>query len=245
MKTGSLKREMGLMSERPAQAGKKGLQKVAFKSKSEKLALQHQRPGKVFGKVWWLPPRRVGRWNQAQVQWKWAEGGRVLLSAQVWHIVSVNIQQTSDQRMNEWMNAHILKEAGDRNDELSSTHDSWDPKFRLRKSNNNNGFIKAMVFEIGKKNSNKWWLTPGFHDVHTWLKPWDMCVTSHPLTKTRDLGVILKSPFFSTRKSPMPPSSLVSTFWIHLKYIPSSPPSQPLSPNLSSSSFTETPAETS
>lgn len=52
MKTGSLKREMGLMSERPAQAGKKGLQKVAFKSKSEKLALQDQRPGKVLGKVW-------------------------------------------------------------------------------------------------------------------------------------------------------------------------------------------------
>lgn len=32
MITGTLKREVGLMSERPAQAGKKGLQKVAIEA---------------------------------------------------------------------------------------------------------------------------------------------------------------------------------------------------------------------
>ena len=35
MITGTLKREIGLMSERPAQAGKKGLHKVAIESNQE------------------------------------------------------------------------------------------------------------------------------------------------------------------------------------------------------------------
>ena len=52
---------------------------------------------------------RVGHNLVTEPQQKWIEGVRVLLSTQVWHIVSINTQYPSDEWMNEWTN---LKRGG-------------------------------------------------------------------------------------------------------------------------------------